>query len=230
LWWFGSAGSASGEEAEFGFCGEGVDDAEENVPTVVGEVGEVGPVRGAGRNGRHYQCRTADQLEYFMTGSRIPGTSVFIDGAEVQGFILYGLWPGDLHSTISIGELDLRMEGATLRSFRLFGDGWTILMWDVGFDTSNAYLQALSGPEFLLDYILGLGARVAWLGAEGLPFADPPDLFTAEWMEGSVLAGKTRGGDFLSGIDLVAGHTPLDRTQMRHLEAAAKSTYEQGGR
>ena len=163
-----------------------------------------------------------------MTGSNAGRSSVFIDGTEVLGFIVYGLWSGDLASTTEVNDESLPVQDATLRPFRLFGDGWTILGYDVGFHGLAAYQSAISKAEILLDSILDLGAHVAWMGYEGLPFADPPDLFTSEWMEGGVLAGKTRDGIFRSGIDTTSGHFPLDLHQMSCLESAAASCYTEG--
>ena len=43
----------------------------------------------------------------------------------------------------------------------------------------------------LLQAVLDLGCVVAWLGSEGTPLADPPDLFDPVHMTGGALAGLT---------------------------------------
>jgi hypothetical protein len=164
-----------------------------------------------------------------MTGSNTGRTSVFIDGTEVLGFIVYGLWSGVLEPAMRIDYEALCLTGATIHPFRLIGDGWTILGCDIGFHSPDAYSGALSRTEALFDCILSLGAHVAWMGYEGLPFADPPRLFTDEWMEGGVLAGKTRDGVFRSGIDATTGHSPLNARQMSDLEEVARFSYGEGG-
>lgn len=160
-----------------------------------------------------------------MTENDIPATSVFIDGTEELGFILYGLWTGVVESTMRLdgGELDLG--DGLFRPFRLFGDGWTILGCDVGFRNPNAYRLGMAHVERVFDRILLKGASVAWMGYEGLPFADPPELFTIEWMEGGVVAAKGCDGVFLSGLDPLGGHAVLGSLEMGHLERLARSSY-----
>lgn len=69
--------------------------------------------------------------------------------------------------------------------------------------------------------LLACGAHLALLGGEGLPFADPPDLFTTEWMEGGVLAAKTSDGRMFTGIS-PEGFTPLSGGEMTALEQVAR--------
>lgn len=154
----------------------------------------------------------------------IRGTSVFIDGEERTGYILYGLWPEASAPSEQLDAQALGVGAAMARPFRLVGDGWNILGVDCAFASDAEYRDALDRIESQLDAIIAAGARVAWLGSEGLPFADPPDLFTLDWMEGGVLAARTRESDLMSGIE-ADGFTPLSEHQMRILEQAAHRTY-----
>jgi hypothetical protein len=155
-------------------------------------------------------------------------SSVFVDGTEMLGFIVYGLWRGGSVTAASAGlQAGLHRGGAgTAHAFRLFGDGWTVLGWDLGFEDADEYRTALTQVETLLDHALGAGACVAWMGYEGLPFADPPDLFTVEWMEGGVIAAKTAGGELLSGVDATGPLRPLSPGQLAGLQAVATSCLE----
>lgn len=154
----------------------------------------------------------------------IRGTSVFVDGEERTGYILYGLWSEAAAPCEQLDARALRVGAAIARPFRLVGDGWNVLGVDCAFVSDLDYREALDRLEGQMDAIIAAGARVAWMGSEGLPFADPPDLFTVEWMEGGVLAGRTREGDLMSGIE-AEGFEPLSEQQMRVLEQAARETY-----
>lgn len=154
----------------------------------------------------------------------IRGTSVFVGGEERTGYILYGLWSEASAPSEQLDAGALGVGAAIARPFRLVGDGWNILGVDCAFAGDPEYREALDRIESQLDAIIATGARVAWMGSEGLPFADPPDLFTLEWMEGGVLAGRSRDGDLMSGIR-TDGFVPLSEQQMRILEEAARKTY-----
>ncbi|MFE6506297.1 hypothetical protein ACFVDI_01795 [Nocardioides sp. NPDC057767] len=150
---------------------------------------------------------------------------MFVDGEERTGYILYGLWPEASAPSEQLDEQVLGVGAEVARPFRLFGEGWNILGIDCAFADDLQYRQALDRIEGQLDAIIAAGARVAWMGSEGLPFADPPDLFTQEWMEDGVLVGKTRESDLMSGI-APEGFMPLADHQMRVLEQAARRTYD----
>lgn len=154
----------------------------------------------------------------------IRGTSVFVDGEERTGYILYALWPEGSAPSEQLDTRALGVGAAIARPFRLAGDGWNVLGVDCAFASDPEYRNALDRIESQLDAIIEAGARVAWMGSEGLRFADPPDLFTLEWMEGGVLAGRTRESDLMSGIE-AEGFMPLSEHQMRVLEQAARKTY-----
>ena len=52
-----------------------------------------------------------------------------------------------------------------------------------------------------LQAMVDRGARVAWLGAEGVPFCDPPELFSPECMSGGVLGWITDSGEYSCELD-----------------------------
>jgi hypothetical protein len=49
--------------------------------------------------------------------------------------------------------------------------------------------------------LIDVGCRVAWVGAEGIPFCDPPGLFDPDCMTGGVLAWLTSDGWFGCPLD-----------------------------
>lgn len=155
-------------------------------------------------------------------------TSVFVDGVEMSGFILYGLWAGTAPSATAIELKELRRTTTSLRALKLTGDRWQILMFEAAFSEDATYRTAAMEHSRWLQEILRDGAQVAWLGSAGLPFADPPELFTAEWMEGGVLAAQTLGGALYNGVDR-EGFTPLSNAQMRVLEAVAQEAIKGSG-
>ena len=150
-------------------------------------------------------------------------TSVFVDGEELLGFIIYGLWRD---ASAPVGRIELGpIEEGSLRAkrFMLYGDGWEICLYEVSFDRPEHYWQAVTGIEEALERMLQAGARAAWLGSEGLPFADPPDLFKPEWMEGGVLLARTAGGARFGRVDRV-GFEPLTNAEMERLDLAARGS------
>lgn len=153
----------------------------------------------------------------------IPATSVFVNGEEKLGFILYGIWPKSLSAQPPAVPV-VEVPGAEFRTFVLYGDSWYIIGIELGFDDGAQYRSAVDGVETLLRTVLANGAQVSWIGSEGLPFADPPDLFTAEEMEGGVLAARTVDGTSFSGI-MSGGFTPLTNEQMATLERSARGVY-----
>jgi len=103
--------------------------------------------------------------------------TVFVEGEELSGFIIYGLGsPGAIDRDVppAIWE-DLQLVG----SHTLVGQHWEVVLWEVPLS------QWPTGPEWqrtlseCLRAMIARGAKVAWVGAEGIPYADPPDLAVA---------------------------------------------------
>lgn len=126
--------------------------------------------------------------------------TIFVDGDEVPGLIAYGL------RTPRTGPLPEFPSSAWIAKpeptpFALHGDTWEVLMWEVPiiiWPTGPTFQEAVRGT---LEALIGSGCRVAWIGAEGLPFCDPPGLFDPECMSGGVLAWITDNGKFQCPLD-----------------------------
>lgn len=117
---------------------------------------------------------------------------------EVPGFTLYGLAePNQLASNLLSGHLDL---GDVVRSWRLFGSKWEVLLWDVRVSHWEAGETWRGSIKSLLIKIISGGARVAWMGAEFVSFSDPPRLFHPEDMDGPP-AWMTSDGAFGVPLD-----------------------------
>ncbi len=149
-------------------------------------------------------------------------TSVFVDGEEREGFILYGLWGSAVPPVDPIQLGSAPGDTCEVRRFVLFGEGWRICLFEFSFRELEEYWRAVEGVDGALRELVGSGAQVAWLGSEGLPFADPPDLFTAEWMEGGVLLALTADGQQLGRVGR-AGFEPLANAEMGRLEVIARA-------
>lgn len=128
---------------------------------------------------------------------------IVVDGDEVSGFLVYGLGPR--HRFAEDARLDLAPGLGEGELSLLIGERWEVLIRGVSIDiwpSPDAWTTAI---ERCLRGMLNLGAVVAWIGAEGLPFVDPPDLFDEGQMAGGVLAWASADGGR-------GGDVPLDRT------------------
>lgn len=143
--------------------------------------------------------------------------TVFVDGEERPGVTLYALLrPGADDLPEPLEEL---WPSADVRRFHLRGESWEVRGWDLAL---NGWQRGENWREVIRE-TLGLlirgGAIVAWVGAEGLGVADPPDLFDPSFMSGSVLASMTSGGDFTCPTDPDHPVHPVDDEglmQLRH--------------
>lgn len=126
--------------------------------------------------------------------------TVVIAGDEVPGVIVFALFePGLVNEGPLIPSRTLAVDRA--RPFMLHGPRWRVLTWDVPIATWQTLAEVTSDIRSTLADLVDRGAQVAWVGAEGLPFVDPPDLFEPAYMTGSVLAWLTSSGDFGCMID-----------------------------
>lgn len=115
---------------------------------------------------------------------------VIVDGDEVPGITIYGLagrgrrraaaFPGEAW----IGEPDIH-------EFVLHGDAWEIIAWDLPILVWPTGNELRTAVRVALASLVGAGCSVAWVGAEGLPFYDPPGLFDPTCISGGVLAWMT---------------------------------------
>lgn len=121
---------------------------------------------------------------------------VFVDGAEVPGFLLYGLFPPGADPQPLALPAEIRS-----RRHDLTGPGWLIPIWTIPVTewlTGDAWQADI---RRLLTSIIEQGAQLAWLASEGAPFADPPDLFDPTEMSGGVYAYLTATGRYACPLD-----------------------------
>lgn len=102
---------------------------------------------------------------------------VIVDGEEVPGLIAYGLvepgrWVGvPFPSTAWAGEPEVE-------PYVLHGDGWRIVLWEFEIVVWPAPREFSTAIRTTLRTLIEAGSRVAWVGCEGLPFCDPPGLWS----------------------------------------------------
>jgi hypothetical protein len=117
------------------------------------------------------------------------------DGEEVPGLTTYGLTArGGWRS--SEFPSDAWVATPEISEFMLYGVTWEVMTWDVPitiWPTGDEFVRAVRRT---LNAMIEGGCRVAWVGAEGFPFCDPPSLFDPACMSGGILAWMTDAGDF----------------------------------
>lgn len=152
---------------------------------------------------------------------------VFRDGDEVPGITVYGLMPpggwtgGDF-------PYSSWPPGTETEESHIFGKDWEVILWDVALPAwprGDAWRQAVHDT---LAHVVSGGCLVSWLGAEGLPFSDPPDLFCQDQMSDAVLAAMTSAGDYECAADPdkpLAALPPSSLTRLRgHSRGLADAT------
>lgn len=127
--------------------------------------------------------------------------TVFVPGGgDLPGLTFYGLSP--LESTDAlVFPSDSWPHALTARPLRLYGNGWQVRGWDLpilAWPASGAFREAVRST---LASLIRSGACVAWVGAEGVPFCDPPALLDPGCMSGGVLAWLTEPGWFGCPLD-----------------------------
>lgn len=106
-------------------------------------------------------------------------------------------------------------------TFTLWGDAWEVIRWDVPIKMWPTSAELGVAVKLILDELIGSRSRVAWIGAEGVPFCDPPQLFDPLCMTGAVLAWATEDGTSDVDIDLDAPVTPAADDVLRQLRRYA---------
>lgn len=136
--------------------------------------------------------------------SRLPlGKSalrVFLEGEEQPGIIFYAYWRGE-PQVEPVFPLNVWPKGSKVKSYRLFGEGWTVLTWDLAVKELPPQTVWTNLIRKTLELFIETGARVAWCGFEGY-FADPPSLFAPKEMSGGVYAALTAELGFLCTLKL----------------------------
>ncbi|KQQ98236.1 hypothetical protein ASF74_13865 [Arthrobacter sp. Leaf145] len=123
------------------------------------------------------------------------------DGQEEEpGFVVYGLvdpgrWLG------SSFPLDRWPTGTEVAETRLYGESWEVMLWDVKISEFPHEPEWTEAVHATLKTVIDAGCRLAWMSSAGYPFVDPPYLFLAEDMSGSVFAALTSTGEFFCPLD-----------------------------
>ncbi|WBQ07841.1 hypothetical protein [Kribbella sp. CA-293567] len=124
---------------------------------------------------------------------------VVVGGEETSGLIVYGLSPrGSRRPEFPFGVWDVAGEVA---EFTLVGGTWEVPMWEVPVSVWPVKDQFEGAVRATFEAVIAGGCRVAWIGAEGMPFCDPPLLFEPACMSGGVLAWMTDDGAFGCPMD-----------------------------
>lgn len=146
--------------------------------------------------------------------------SIVVERVEHPGFIAYGL--------LGVGErpeiafpIDAWSTSTSPNSLALHGDGWRVHLWEVPIVVWPTRAHFREAVRQTLEALVVNGCRVAWIGAEGLPFCDPPGLFDTSSMAGGVLAWMTDDGHFVCPLDPDRELVPVDNDDLRRLRAHA---------
>lgn len=147
--------------------------------------------------------------------------TIFVEGKEVPGLIVYGLAVlGSRHQTgfpsnawRAVSQVDV---------YTLRGEAWEVGTWDVPIIIWPAREEFVAAVRLTLGAMIEGGCRVAWVGAEGLPFCDPPQLFDPDCMSGGVLAWMTDDGTFDCPLDPDSPLAPVPDAQLRVLRGHSK--------
>lgn len=120
---------------------------------------------------------------------------VVVDGEEIPGLIFYGLAaPGSRRPGVFPSS---RWRSAPpVVEFLLHGEAWEVVAWELPVIIWPLGDEFVDAVRSTLDALIRQGCRVAWAGAEGVPFCDPPQLFDPACMAGGVLAWMTDDGAF----------------------------------
>ena len=138
---------------------------------------------------------------------------VFVAGEEVPGVIVYGLMKPGSRREVAF-PLDVWISASAQDDYVLRGEGWQILTWDVQVDVWPLGDRWSIALRRTLQAMIASGACVAWIGAEGVPFVDPPELFLPERMSGGVLAWMTDDGASGGSLDPDFPLAPVSDEQM----------------
>ncbi|TWD75144.1 hypothetical protein FB561_6582 [Kribbella amoyensis] len=120
---------------------------------------------------------------------------VEVNGELMPGLIVYGLRPDSCLAQVRYSE-KLWPASTEPVAVRLGGDGWEVLAWELQLPTWPVGKQFTSAIRRTLEGMIAAGCVVAWVGAEGLPFCDPPLLFEEACLADGVLAWLAASGEF----------------------------------
>ena len=147
--------------------------------------------------------------------------TIVTSGAEEPGIIAYGLT-----SAGGWREPDFPAEAwpesPAPGQFVLFGEGWRVHGWEVPIRRWPSGALFRAAIQSTLEALIRGGSKVAWVGAEGIPFCDPPALFDPACMSGGVLAWMTDAGGFGCPLDPDAPLATAGDGELRALREHAR--------
>jgi hypothetical protein len=117
---------------------------------------------------------------------------VFWDGEEVEGALFYVLWAGEILTPPTF-PLGLWPSATEVRPRRLWGDGWTVWLWEVRIRSWPAEDEWQGLINRTLGELLSAGAAISWCAVEGC-FVDPPNLFDPTTMSDGVWSCQSKAG------------------------------------
>lgn len=132
---------------------------------------------------------------------------IIVDGDEIPGVIAYGVRPARRHPFPEFPR-GVWIADPEVAPFTLHGENWEVLMWEIPVVIWPTASEMDASVRATLSSLIETGCRVAWIGAEGLPFCDPPQLFDTGCMSGSVLAWMTDAGTSNCWLDPEAPIAP----------------------
>lgn len=119
---------------------------------------------------------------------------IYWNGEEVDGVTIYGLFLGQ-RPDCPVPPSEVWPKSCEFSTGKLFGDDWTVFIWDVRIKMWPDRNKWISTVKNTLEKMIARGAFIAWCGLEG-SFVDPPDLFKSEFMSGGVWAVCTNENFF----------------------------------
>jgi hypothetical protein len=143
---------------------------------------------------------------------------VVIDGDEVPGITIYGLAPRGSRSPVAFPS-EAWIAAPQVQEYTLHGETWEVPTWDVPIIIWPGAAELAAAVHVTLRAMIQAGCRVAWVGAEGVPFCDPPMLFDPTCMARGVLAWMTDDGQFDCPLDPDRPMAPVSDEHLQKLRS-----------
>lgn len=141
---------------------------------------------------------------------------------ELPGLIFYGLFLEEPDVGSISFPTDAWPESLEPDDLLVHGDGWRVSGWELpilSWPSGDVFRGAIRRT---LSTLIIAGATVAWVGAEGIPFVDPPDIFDPGFMAGGVLAWLTDDDHFACPLDPDGPLTRATDDELSYLSAHVK--------
>lgn len=145
--------------------------------------------------------------------------TVFVGGEEQPGIIVYGLAARGTREVATVPDR-LWPDALAIEEVVLCGDLWEVVGWEIALRQWPAGAAWRDAIDSALRAHIEAGCVVAWVGAEGIPFCDPPQLFAPACMSGGVLAWMTAAGSDCP-LDPDAELIAVDDQALEYLRRAA---------